>query len=181
MQKTPQTRFKKSPRRRRHAGARGKPSKGPRGRSESWLPTLAIAIIVAAALTFFAALQQPSVDGSLSGLTGAQTSLEFLVRNATPLPIVGLRHACVLPETPATNPGAVRNPPVARPQDTTLWPNQSTTARCDKVGNIRTSPSQAQYGLTLSYYVFPVPYRWTVTRTLVALTEGGRIVRWMPH
>lgn len=181
MQRTPETRFKKRPRRRRHAGARAKSRRPPRARAESWLPTLAIAIIVAAALTFYAALQQPSVDGSLSGLTGAQTSLEFLVRNATPLPIVGLRYACVLPDTRPTSPDAVRNPPAASPQDATLWPNQSTTARCDKVGTIRATPSQAQYGLTLSYYVFPIPYRWTVTRTLIALTEAGRIVRWMPQ
>ena len=139
---------------------------------------MAIATIIATGLTLFAALQQPSVDGSLSGLTG-QTSLEFLIRNATPLPMLGLRHACVLPETSAGNQTAVDRP-VASPSDTTLWPNQSTTARCDNVGKTPAA-FEARYGLRLSYYVFPIPYRWTATRTLVALIEGGRIVRWIPQ
>jgi len=146
----------------------------------SWIPTLSVATIIAAGFTFFAALQQPSIDGSLSALAG-RASLDFLVRNATALPIVGLRYSCVLPESAPPPDAATREQPAVRPAGAALlWPNQSTTAQCQNVYRTRPPLFQAQYALTLSYYVFPVPYRWNVTRTLVALIEGGRVVRWIP-
>jgi hypothetical protein len=147
---------------------------------DSWIPPLSVATIIAAGFTFFAALQQPSIDGSLSSLTG-RASLDFLVRNATALPIVGLRYSCALPETPAPPDTTARERPVARPAgNALLWPNQSITAQCENVYRTRAPLFQTQYALTLSYYVFPIPYRWNVTRTLVGLIEGGRIVRWIP-
>ena len=174
---------KKPARRRQRRQRRGAPPRirKPRADRGSWIPTLALATIIAAGLTFFAALQQPSIDGSLSSLAG-RASLDFLVRNATALPIVGLRYSCVLPEITTSPDVAPRERPAVRPADAPLlWPNQSTTAQCENVYRTRAPLFQAQYALTLSYYVFPVPYRWNVTRTLVALIEGGRVVRWIPR
>ena len=141
---------------------------------------MALATIIAAGFTFFAALQQPSIDGSLSSLAG-RASLDFLVRNATALPIVGLRYSCALPAA-ASSDAATPEPPVVRPAAAALlWPNQSATAQCENVYRTRPPLFQTEYALTLSYYVFPVPYRWNITRTLVGLVEGGRIVRWVPQ